>query len=124
MPEILRIAPTLAGVWENYKVYLDRGRNLAHYHRNVPTFFTFDDHEVLNDVWGAGSPGLRDRRAAFRDIGVQAWYDYLAWSNPVAFSQGIRFGRAEMKAGSDVLTDREANFADLDLEQAATLHVH
>ena len=124
VPGILGIAPTLAGVWENYKVYLDRGRNLAHYHRNVPTFFTFDDHEILNDVWGAGSPGLQDRRAVFRDIGVQAWYDYLGWSNPVAFAQGIRFGRAELRAGSDVLTDEEANFTDLDLEQAATLHVH
>ena len=124
VPGILRIAPTLAGVWENYKVYLDRGRNLAHYHRHVPTFFTFDDHEILNDVWGAGSPGLRDRRATFRDVGVQAWYDYLGWSNPVEFAQGIHFGRAELKAGSDVLTDPEANFAELDLEQAATLHVH
>ena len=124
VPGILRIAPTLAGVWENYKVYLDRGRNLAHYHRNVPTFFTFDDHEILNDVWGAGSPGLRDRRAIFRDIGVQAWYDYLGWSNPVDFAQGIHFGRAELKAESDVLTDKKANFTELDLEQAATLHVH
>jgi len=124
LPRILKIAPTLAGVWENYKVYLDRGRNLAKYHRHVPTFFTFDDHEILNDVWGAGTPGLRDRRAAFRDIGVRGWYDYLGWSNPVEHTQGIHFGRAELETGSDVLTDPEADFTSLDLEQAGTLHVH
>ena len=74
LPEVVRLAPTITGVWENYKLYLKRGVNLSAYHRHVPTFFTFDDHEILNDVWGAGSPGLRDRRAVFRDIGVRAWY--------------------------------------------------
>ena len=86
-------APTIVGVWENYKVYLERGKNLAAWHRNVPSFFTFDDHEILNDVWGAGEPGVRDRRAVFRDIGVQAWYDYLGWTNPTPFTQGIHFGQ-------------------------------
>ena len=124
MPRILKIAPTIAGVWENYKLYLARGANLANYHRNMPHFFTFDDHEMLNDVWGAGSPGLRDRRATFRDIGTQAWYDYLGWSNPTEFTQQIVFGKAEMKAGSDILEDREADFTRLDMKQAATLLVH
>ena len=123
-PPVVRIAPTITGVWENYKIYLRRGKNLRRYHRYVPTFFTFDDHEILNDVWGAGSPGLRDRRAVFRDIGVQAWYDYLGWSNPVSFQQGIHFGRAQLKGGSDILVDPRANFQALDMKQAATLHVH
>src|SRR6185369_9564241 len=92
--------------------------------RNVPSFFTYDDHEVLNDVVGAGTAGLRDRRVAFRDIGVQAWYDYLAWANPVAFTQGIHFGKADLKAGSDILTDAAADFTKLDFKQAANLLVH
>jgi phosphodiesterase/alkaline phosphatase D-like protein len=123
-PQVLRHAPTMAGVWQNYKIYLSNGENLAKYHRYVPTFFTFDDHEILNDVWGAGTPGLRDRRAVFRDIGVQAWYDYLGWSNPIGFTQGIHFGQAKLTAGSDVLVDPKANFTSLDLKQAATLLVH
>ena len=123
-PPVVKHAPTIVGVWENYKLYLSRGKNLADWHRRVPSFFTFDDHEILNDVWGAGTPGLRDRRAVFRDIGVQAWYDYLGWSNPVSFTQGIRMGRASLEAGSDVLTDPRADFSNLDLDQAATLHVH
>ncbi|MEK6238419.1 MAG: alkaline phosphatase D family protein, partial [Planctomycetales bacterium] len=123
-PPVVQTAPTIVGVWENYKTYLDRGKNMAAYHRHVPTFFTFDDHEILNDVWGAGSPGLRDRRAVYRDVGVQAWYDYLGWSNPVKFKQGIHFGRTSLKKGDGVLTDPKADFTNLDLEQAGTLHVH
>ncbi len=123
-PRVLKIAPTLAGVWQNYKHYLTQGENLARWHREIPSFFTYDDHEILNDVWGAGSPGLRDRRAVFRDIGVRAWYDYLAWSNPTPFTQPIHFGRCELKAGRNVLVDREADFRKLDLSQMNNLHVH
>jgi phosphodiesterase/alkaline phosphatase D-like protein len=124
LPPIVRLAPTIVGVWENYKVYLERGRNLSAWHREIPSFFTFDDHEILNDVWGAGSPGLRDRRAVFRDIGVAAWYDYLGWANPVEFRQAAHFGRAQLHKGSDLLTDPAADFTALDLKQMATLHVH
>lgn len=124
LPQVVGHAPTIVGVWQNYKLYLERGKNLAAWHREIPSFFTFDDHEILNDVYGAGSVGLRDRRAVFRDIGVQAWYDYLGWSNPVEHKQGIYFGQAQFKAKSDVLFDPEADFTSLDLNQAANLHVH
>jgi phosphodiesterase/alkaline phosphatase D-like protein len=123
-PRRVALAPTIVGVWENYKLYLDRGRPLAEWHRHVPSYFVIDDHEILNDVWGTGEPGLRDRRSVFRDIGTQAWYDYLAWSNPVAFDQGIVFSRALLEAGSTTLKDPEADFSTLDLAQAATLHIH
>lgn len=124
-PAVVQVAPTIVGVWENYKLYLSRGKNLAEWHRRVPSLFTFDDHELLNDVWGAGGPpGLRDRRAVFRDIGTQAWYDYLGWSNPVPFQQGIHFGKARLEAGSDLVVDEGADFGRLDLEQATNLHVH
>jgi phosphodiesterase/alkaline phosphatase D-like protein len=123
-PTTVEIAPTIVGVWQNYKVFLTNGRNLAEWHRRVPSFFTFDDHEILNDVWGAGSAGLRDRRAVFRDVGVQAWYDYLGWSNPVAFTQPIHFGVARLEANRDVLVDPTADFRKLDLTQTVNLHVH
>ncbi len=66
-PRIVALAPTITGVWENYKLYLTRGKNLAAWHREVPPFFMFDDHEMLNDVNGTGTPGLRSRRAVFRE---------------------------------------------------------
>jgi alkaline phosphatase D len=123
-PHNVRVAPTLVGVWENYKTYLSRGKNLSEWHRNVPSFFTFDDHELVNDVYGSGEAGRRDRRAVFRDIGVQAWYDYLGWSNPTVTSQGISFGRASLEKDGDVLSDPRADFTSIDLKQAANLHVH
>ncbi|MDA2938676.1 alkaline phosphatase D family protein, partial [Acidobacteria bacterium AH-259-A15] len=105
-------------------LYLKRGKNLAAWHRVIPSFFTFDDHEILNDVYGAGTVGLRDRRAVYRDIGVQAWYNYLGWANPVEHTQKIHFGQAQLKAGTDILVDREADFTRLNLSQMANLHVH
>lgn len=123
-PRIVQLAPSIVGVWENYKAYLTRGPNLAAWHRNIPSFFTIDDHEILNDVYGTGTPGRRDRATVFRDIGTQAWRDYLAWANPVEQPGEIHFGRATLKAGSDVLTDPEADFDRLDLATAANLHVH
>jgi alkaline phosphatase D len=124
VPPLLRLIPTVAGVWENYKLYLSRGPNLSEWHRNVASYYTFDDHEILNDVFGAGEIGLRNRRAVFRDISTKAWYDYLGWSNPTPWRQGIVFGRAQLKAGSDILTDASADFTKIDLKQLQTMHVH
>lgn len=123
-PAVVATAPTVVGVWQNYKHFLGQGENLSRWHREIPSFFTFDDHEILNDVWGAGSSGLRDRRAAFRDIGVRAWYDYLGWSNPTSFSQRIHFGQGRLKQGTDILEDPQSDFSRLDVEQANNLHIH
>jgi phosphodiesterase/alkaline phosphatase D-like protein len=124
LPDLVKVAPTITGVWENYKFFLDQGMPLQQWHRKVPSFFTYDDHECLNDIWGAGSPGLRDRRAVFRDIGVQAWYDYLGWANPVSFKSNIHFSTGKMKARSDVLIDESADFTKLNLKDHNNLHVH
>lgn len=123
LPRVVQLAPTITGVWENYKLYLERGKPLAEWHRHVPTYFTFDDHELLNDVYACGTPGTRDRRAVFRDIAIQAWYDYVGWSNPIP-SGAIHFGKATFKAGKDVLTDTAADFSKVNPKTAATLHVH
>ncbi len=124
VPRLLQLAPTITGVWENYKLYLSRAPNLSEWHREVPSYYTFDDHELLNDIYGTGSAGYKHRRTVFRDIGVEAWYHYLGWSNPELFAQGIHFGRTSYAAGSDILEDPEADFTTIDLEQAANLHVH
>lgn len=123
-PHTVKVAPSIVGVWQNYKHFLDQGENLRNWHRQVPSFFTYDDHEILNDIWGAGSPGLRDRRAVFRDVGVRAWYDYLGWANPTKFPQRVHFGFGKMQAGSDVLTDESVDFTKIDLAQVNNLHVH
>ncbi|MCK0190888.1 alkaline phosphatase D family protein [Arenibacter sp. F20364] len=122
-PKMVTHAPTVVGVWENYKSYLDRAENLAEWHRHVPSYFTFDDHELINDIWGAGTAGRRDRRTVFRDIGTAAWYDYLGWANPTEFDQDIHFGKGKFRKGSDILTDPNVDFTILDLKQMGNLHV-
>ena len=124
LPRKLRIAPAMAGAWENYKLYLTRGADMAAWHREMPAFFVFDDHEILGDVNGTGTVGLRARRPAFRDIGVQAWYDYVGWANPVDHTQGIHFGRAQLEEGSEILRDPEGGLEGIDPDKAATLTVH
>ena len=124
IPANVNFAPTVVGVWENYKIYMARAANLAEWHRHVPSYFTFDDHELLNDIWGAGTPGHRDRRAVFRDIGTLAWYDYLGWADPVKFTQDVSFGHAQLEAGSGLLHDAGAKFKSINWAEAANLHVH
>jgi len=124
VPAVVKFAPHLVGVWENYKTYLRRGDELAAWHRQVPSFYTFDDHELLDDIHGAGSIGLHNRRAVFRDMGVAAWYDYLGWSNPTETSTPVQFGSAEFQAGSDVLTDAAASFRSVNFGELDNLHVH
>ncbi|WP_235951885.1 alkaline phosphatase D family protein [Crateriforma spongiae] len=123
-PKVTEVMPTITGVWENYKLYLSRGVELAKWHRHVPSYFTFDDHELVNDIWGSGQPGKRHRRTVFRDIGTKAWMNYLGWANPMAFDHPVHFGFASMKAGSDRLVDPEADFTALPLDQMGNLHVH
>ena len=123
-PNVLNVMPALAGVWENYKLYLENGLPLAAWHRYVPSYFTFDDHEILNDVYGSGEVGRVDRRAVFRDIGLKGWYDYLGWSNDLPEQQEILFGKASLQQGSDVLVAPGANFSNLKPKSMPTLHLH
>ena len=124
VPDVVQKMPTIVGVWENYKLYMSRGVPLAQWHRQVPGMFTFDDHELVNDIWGAGSAGRRHRRSVFRDIGTQAWYDYLGWANPTAFNHPLHFGTATFEAGSDLLRDPQTDFTRLPLNEMSNLHVH
>jgi phosphodiesterase/alkaline phosphatase D-like protein len=124
LPRAVEVMPTVVGVWENYKLYLSRGHELSKWHRNVPSFFTFDDHELVNDIWGAGTAGKRHRRTVFRDIGTYAWYNYLGWANPTEDDNALHFGRAAMTKGSDLLVDKDADFTKLPLKEMLNLHVH
>jgi phosphodiesterase/alkaline phosphatase D-like protein len=124
LPRNVELMPNVVGVWENYKAYLSRADALSKWHRFVPNFFTFDDHELVNDIWGAGTAGRRHRRSVFRDIGTVAFYDYLGWANPTEYSNNVHAGRASLKKGSDLLIDLQTNFKALPLEQMENLHVH
>ena len=124
LPEVVQVMPTIVGVWENYKLYLSRGIGLSKWHRNVPSYFTFDDHELVNDIWGSAEEGKRHRRTVFRDIGTYAWFNYLGWANPVEHDRRVHFGRATMKKGSDLLVDVSVDFTKIPINEMGTLHVH
>lgn len=123
-PRVVEVMPSIVGVWENYKLYLSRGVELAKWHRNVPSYFTFDDHELVNDIWGTSEAGKRHRRTVFRDVGTQAWFDYLGWANPMEYQHPIHFGKGAMKSGSDLLVDMNTDFTKLPLAEMLNLHVH
>lgn len=121
-PRIVKLEPSITGVWENYKLYLDRGKPLAQWHRNVPGYFTTDDHEILNDVYGTGSAGVKSREAVFRDISLHAWYDYIAGSTPLQTTQKLHFGEGTFDGS--ILTDPDANFGALNKDEISNLHIH
>ncbi len=121
-PHNVSLMPAITGVWQNYKNFYNNGTPLRAWHRNVPSYYTFDDHELLNDIYGSAEVGRRNRRSVFRDVGTSAWYDYLGWSNPVPETRDVVYGKAQLQAGSDVLTDPAADFTNLDSD--STLHVH
>jgi hypothetical protein len=115
---------TREGVRANYRLYWERGRSWARLLRNVPTLFTYDDHEIGWDIHGCGEVGLGAGKWLIRDVGTSVWNEYCGWASYPGRQHGkTRFGRAVFEAGSPRLHDREADFATLDLATVSTLHV-
>ncbi len=124
LPEVVRLAPSIVGVWENYKMYMEDSKALLEWHSKVPSMFTMDDHEIIGDTYGTGEIGRVHRKPVFRDIATQAWVDYIGWSNPDPYDQKIVFGMATLQKGQDILVDKNTNFLKHDFDLAANLHVH
>lgn len=115
---------TPGGIEDNYKLYLTRGRSLNRFLRHVPMFTMFNDHEVTDNIDGAGEVGLGNGNYLVRDPALAVWQYYANWANDPAPQRGtIRFGEATMEEGSDVLVDESADFSKLDLATVSTLHI-
>lgn len=115
---------TRAGYENNYKLYLERGRNVSNLLRYVPMFAMYDDHEVNSNTDGAGEVGLGDGDYLVRDAGLRVWNDYVQWANGESPHRGaIRFGAAKLQAGSDLLRDEDADFSQLKPNQVSTIHI-
>lgn len=56
---IAKLALSITGDWENFKLYLERGKTRAAWHRQVPGYFSSDDHQTLNDVTDTGAAGMK-----------------------------------------------------------------
>jgi phosphodiesterase/alkaline phosphatase D-like protein len=113
-----------SGLENNYKLYLDRGRSLNRFLRDIPMFTVFNDHEMTDNIDGAGEVGLGDGNYLVRDPAVEVWQYYANWANDQQTQRGqVRFGNADLETGSTILTDSNADFSTLDLNQVSTLHI-
>ena len=113
-----------SGLENNYKLYLERGRSFNRFIRDVPMFTMFNDHEMTDNIDGAGEVGLGDGNYLVRDPAVEVWQYYANWANDQQSQRGeVQFGNAKLTKGSNILTDPEADFSTLDLKQVSTLHV-
>ncbi len=112
------------GLEDNYKLYLNRGRSLNRYLRDVPMMTLFNDHEVTDNIDGAGEPGLKNGNYLVRDPALEVWQYYANWANDAAPHRGdLRFGNAKLESGSNTLYDPNADFSNLDLSQVSNLHI-
>ncbi|MCH2388821.1 MAG: hypothetical protein MK240_11530 [Opitutales bacterium] len=113
-----------SGLEDNYKLYLKRGRSLNRFLRHVPMFTLFNDHEMTDNIDGAGEVGLGDGNHLVRDPAAEVWQYYANWANDRQPQRSKpRFGNARLQEDSDILNDPSADFSTLSLEQISTLHV-
>ena len=112
------------GLENNYKLYLQRGRSLNRLLKHVPMITMYNDHEVSDNIDGSGEVGLGDGNYLVRDPALRVWQYYANWANGDApHNAPIRFGTANVQAGSDRLHDPDADFSTLNLDQVSTLHL-
>lgn len=115
---------TLNGIRDNYKLYFSRGQSFRSLFRQLPAFFTFDDHDVGWDIHGCGQIGLKEGRHLIRDLGLSGYEEYLSWANPRGPQSGkIRIGQAQVSKASDILFDPNADFSRLDPATVSTIHL-
>ena len=112
------------GLESNYKLYLERGRSLNRFLRHVPMFTMFNDHEMTDNIDGAGEVGRTDGNYLVRDPAMQVWEYYANWANDIAPHHApVRFGSADVKKGDNILHDPKADFSTITTKQISTLHI-
>jgi phosphodiesterase/alkaline phosphatase D-like protein len=115
---------TVAGIQNNYKLYLNRGRSLNRLLKHVPLITMYNDHEVTDNIDGSGEVGRGDGNYLVRDPAMRVWQYYADWANGNRPQTApVRFGTADLQAASDILHDPQADFSTLDLSQVSTLHI-
>ena len=115
---------TREGIRANYRLYWQRGRSWSRLLRNVPTLFTYDDHEMGWDIHGCGEVGLGAGKWLIRDLGTSVWNEYCGWSSyPEHIEARSGLARHSLRPAAARLHDPQANFSTLDLTTVSTLHI-
>ena len=115
---------TREGIRANYRLYWQRGRSWSRLLRNVPTLFTYDDHEIGWDIHGCGEVGLGAGKWLIRDLGTSVWKEYCGWASyPSSASRPGAVGPGGVLGRQPDLRDPQADFSTLDLTTVSTLHI-
>lgn len=115
---------TVAGIQNNYKLYLNRGRSLNRLLKHVPLLTMYNDHEVTDNIDGSGEAGRGDGNYLVRDPALRVWQYYADWANGDRPQTGrIRTGTAKLQQDSDILYDPDGDFGTLNAAQISTLHI-
>lgn len=117
---------TLDGIRANYRLYMDRSPGMNRFMRTTPWLFMYDDHEVHDNLFGAGEVGFKRTRSRHinRDVQLKAWYEYTGWANPESPHRGeLLFGSATVKRGSDILETESLDFRRLETSRVSTILV-
>ena len=117
---------TLAGIRANYRLYMDRSPGMNRVMRTTPWLFMFDDHEVHDNLFGAGEVGFKRRHSRHinRDTQLRVWMEYAGWANPDTPQRGpLVLGTATVKKGGNVLFCRDGDFTRLEPKRISTILV-
>ena len=116
---------TREGIRANYRLYWQRGRSWSRLLRNVPTLFTYDDHEIGWDIHGCGEVGLGAGKWLIRDFGTSVWKEYCGWASypSDASRPACCWARPSLWPAARELHDPQADFSKLDLTTVSTLHI-
>ena len=117
---------TLGGIRANYKLYMDRSPGMSRFIRHTPWLQMFDDHEVHDNLFGAGEVGFKRLRSRHinRDRQLTAWYEYAGWANPDTPQRGkLVFGTAKVQRGGNLIEAPNLDFTKLNPSQVSTILV-
>ncbi len=117
---------TIEGIRENYRRYWTNGRGFSRLRRYIPMMYTYDDHEIGDNLFGSGYVHYKSTygRPLMRDLGLKGWSEYCDWANYPSQARGrLHFGYADVKKGSDIIYDPQADFSSVTPETVSTVHV-
>ncbi len=117
---------TVKGIRGNYQLYMNRSIGLNRVMRHTPWLTMFDDHEVHDNLFGAGEVGFKRKNSRHinRDTQLKVWNEYAGWANPTSPSRGRPiFGTARVTRGGDIIETDSAAFGAVDPRQVSTILV-